>query len=114
MLNPEGFYVSEKIFYDDRELTFFNELCQKKEFEESYKKIYFEQLRDDIIHISETVLTENMDFIMNSAAMDIVRWNRYGDVCEMEDIQRILDAERESVMDFVQIRIAFLDEVWGN
>ena len=110
--DPETFYVSENIYFEESDINVFHLLCQQEEFSEIYKNLYWNEVRDIVVEIAEHSVDENADRIEKSAMMDAVRNESFGEGLSVDECRELFYEINADIKAFMQKRIEFFDREW--
>lgn len=110
--DPETFYVSENIYFEESDINVFHLLCQQEEFKELYKQIYWETVRDIVVEIAENSVDENVRRIEKSAMMDAIRCDSLGESLSVDENRELFYEYNAAIKSFMQDRIEFFDREW--
>lgn len=112
--DPCTLYVSENIYFEQADVNIFYLLCLQEEFQNLYKTMYFEGVRDAVASIAETYVDENAARIENSAMMDAIRCNSLSSGTDVEANREEYYRYNEEIRTFMEKRIEFLDGEWSK
>lgn len=110
--DPCTLYASENVYYEEADYPLLYLISEQKEFQDLYKDIYFREIRDDVVMIQESFIDEHAEKIEDSAMMDAVRWNTLISASDIEANRVEFKNRVAGIKDFMEQRIAFLDEEW--
>ena len=112
LMDPSTFYVAENIDFEEADINFFYLLCQQEDFRELYQQMYFDEVRDSLVKISEQTAREIEARIESSAMMDAIRNDSLVDETDVEANREAYHLCHEQIQQFIAKRIEFLDEAW--
>lgn len=110
--DPCTLYASENVYYEEADYPLLYLICQQEEFQDLYKDIYFREIRDDVVMIQKSFVDEHAERIEDSAMMDAIRWNTLVSTSDVEANRVEFQNRIAGIKDFMEQRIAFLDEEW--
>lgn len=112
LMDPSTFYVAENIDFEEADINFFYLLCQQEDFRKLYQQMYFDEVRDSLVKISEQTAREIEARIESSAMMDAIRNDSLVDETDVEANREAYHICHEVMQQFITKRIEFLDEAW--
>lgn len=112
--DPNGFYASEDVYFEQADVNLMYLLCQHEDFQEKYKEIYFNQLRGVMLDLEENFILENASRVEASAVMNAIRWHDSDAGMNIEDNRALFVQKNEDVRNFIIERLHFLDNAWGE
>lgn len=112
--DPASLYVSENIYFEQADINFFYELCKQEEFKKMYATMYFDDVREHVLELSEEIAPKTVEMIESSAMMDAVRNQSLGADMDVEENREAFYQYNEKIQNFIRDRVTFLDEEWSK
>lgn len=110
--DPDTLFASEDVYSNEAERYFLPILCEKKDFQNIYKEMYFSKMRTELLELVDSTIQEYAENVESSAMMDAVRWDVFENGSDITMNRDAFWTSVENIKTFLECRIEFLDDEW--